>query len=380
LRRLAIFCDGTWNKPENAEQTHVERLSAEIPSIGADGVAQVPQYFEGVGSGRGTTWLARTLDQVGGGAFGWGLTAKIEKAYRWLAEHYRPGDEIYIFGFSRGAYTARSLGGLIRASGIPTAKNVDRIPDALKRYRDRDPVTEPKTDQSAEFRWGFAPHVHTGEEERQWRIRNGHPEGAPLSIAYLGIWDTVGSLGVPGVLGAIAKPFNARYLFHDAALSRSVRAGRHAISTDERRLFYPPTIWQNLDILNGGDPNGPYRQEWFPGDHGMVGGSGANKQLSEYAMDWVLDGAEAAGLEIRAGFRAEVKAGRLFGGPLSNKRRRLFGRARRVGKHSRDVSGCSLHRLAFGDERGRDYDPQTLQPLKTLLAPRLPGARDPDFP
>ena len=377
MKRLAIFCDGTWNRPENREQTHVERLSFEIPQLANDGTTQIARYFEGVGAGRGTSWLRRNIDQYGGGAFGWGLEQKIVEAYQWLAGNYAPGDEIYIFGFSRGAYTARSLGGLIRSAGVPNVDTIHRIPDAIARYKDRDEHTKPGSDESAAFRWKFSPDVYTGETEKRWREARGHSVGHPLKIRYLGIWDTVGGLGVPGVFGALARPFNARYLFHDAVLSSSVSAGRHALSTDERRLFYPPTVWKNLDALNGDDPARPYRQEWFPGDHGMVGGSGADKQLSEYTMQWIIEGAAAQGLETRSGFRDEVTAGRAFGGRLSNARwQRLIGRNRRAEDHCHDVSVPSLHRMAFGDSTGGTYDPATLRAFRSDYEARVPTQRD----
>jgi len=381
MKRLAIFCDGTWNRPENREQTHVERLSFEIPQMAADGATQIARYFEGVGAGRGTSWLRRNIDQYGGGAFGWGLEQKITEAYQWLAGNYTTGDEIYIFGFSRGAYTARSLGGLIRSAGIPTVDTIHRIPEAIARYKDRDDTTRPGTDESAAFRWEFSPEVHTGATEKTWREAHGKPVGHPLKIRYLGIWDTVGALGVPGVFGALARPFNARYLFHDAVLSSSVSAGRHALSTDERRLFYPPTVWKNLDTLNGEDPTRPYRQEWFPGDHGIVGGSGADKQLSEYTLLWIIEGAMAQGLEVSQNFLDEIAEGRAFGGKLSNAtRRRRIGRDRRAPDHCHDVSVPSLHRLAFGDAEGNRYDPGTLRPFRSKYEAKIPTQRDPRVP
>jgi uncharacterized protein (DUF2235 family) len=383
LKRIAIFCDGTWNAPDAAFRTNVWHLYDAVLQGPHDGAETVARYFPGIGTGRKGDWLADKIDQYGGGAFGWGLLGKIEKAYRWLAETYRPGDAIYIFGFSRGAYTARSLGGLIRSAGIPDAANRHRIGEAITRYRtrterDTDP-THPRSDEQAAFRWSFSPETMTGSEEVEWRKRTGRPLGVKIDIAYLGIWDTVGALGVPGVLGAIAKPFNARYLFHDTELSSLVAAGRHALATDEARPFYPPTLWTNIDELNRGKPARPYRQEWFPGDHGIVGGSGAERGVSNYALDWIAEGARDAGLGFDAGKLDGFRAARRFGGALSNGRRRLLRKARTAAPEDQDVADCTLHRLAFGGEDGSRYDPGTLWPLRPRFAGRLPAERQTAF-
>lgn len=380
MKRLAIFCDGTWNKPDNENATNVERLSGAIPDKHPDGGLQKARYFTGVGEGRGDTSLMRFLDTYVAGAFGFGLNDRILRAYSWLAHEYRPGDEIYIFGFSRGAYTARSLAGMIRASGLPDEANLHRIPEAFARYRDRDDRTRPGSPELAKWRLGYAPEMHTCTAEKAWREERGHDPGTPLGIAYLGIWDTVGALGVPGVLGLIAEPFNAKYLFHDLVLSSLVKAGRHAIAIDERRRFYEPTAWVNLDALNGDTPDRRYRQEWFPGDHGMVGGSGAQRQLSEYTLDWIVEGAVEAGLHVDRDFIATARDGRRFGGILSNAKPRRMGRARPLTEQTRDVSTAGLHRLAFGGDDGAVYDPETLRPLKSDLAARLPTERNPDWP
>jgi uncharacterized protein (DUF2235 family) len=383
LKRIAIFCDGTWNGSDADFKTNVWHLYDAVLQGTQDGVETVVRYFPGIGTGNKGDWLTDKIDQYGGGAFGWGLLGKIETAYRWLAETYRPGDAIYIFGFSRGAYTARSLGGLIRSAGIPDAANLHRIGEAIARYRtrterDSDP-THPRSDAQAAFRWSFSPATVTGREEADWRARTGKPPGVRIDIAYMGIWDTVGALGVPGVLGTIARPFNAKYLFHDTELSSLVASGRHALATDEARPFYPPTLWTNIDDLNRGKPARPYRQEWFPGDHGIVGGNGAERGVSNYTLGWIAEGAREAGLGFDAGKLGVFDAARRFGGALSNGRRRLLRRARTASAGDQEVADCTLHRLAFGAEDGSRYDPPTLWPLRARFAGRLPAGRETAF-
>lgn len=110
MRRLVVCSDGTWNRADAANPTNVVKLYRSVQSQ-ADGVTQIPWYDPGVGT-------RNRLSAAVGGLTGLGLTQNIEDAYRFLVRNYEPGDELYLFGFSRGAYTVRSLGGLIRNSGI----------------------------------------------------------------------------------------------------------------------------------------------------------------------------------------------------------------------------------------------------------------------
>jgi uncharacterized protein (DUF2235 family) len=138
----------------------------------------------------------------------------------------------------------------------------------------------------------------------------------PLAIGYLGVWDTVGALGLPGHL-ALARRLNRGLGFHDTALSGMVRAARHAVAIDERRRTFPPTLWDNLRALNGGD-DGPFAQRWFPGDHGSVGGGAPVTALSDEALVWVAEGAEASGLALDPDAVADWRAGRDALGPLAS--------------------------------------------------------------
>ncbi|MGB5556580.1 MAG: DUF2235 domain-containing protein [Paracoccaceae bacterium] len=311
MKRIAIFCDGTWNHADAEYGTNVVALS-QATSLTAGQTFQQLIYIPGLGTDSGASWLSRNIDRLGGGAFGWGLDAKIETAYRALAYSYQPGDDIFIFGFSRGAYTARSLAGLIRSCGIPTRNKINMVRDAMDYYRSRDTNSHPNDTKSYAFRLTINPEIATSPEEQDWRRGQGRDPGLLLQIAYLGVWDTVGALGVPGYYRGLAKLFNKQYQFHDADLSRSVRSARHAVAIDERRRTFPPTLWDNLDKLNDGASveNRLYRQLWFPGDHGSVGGGGDIAGLSDNALVWIAEGAEAAGLEFLPGtldgFRRQI--------------------------------------------------------------------------
>ncbi|ARE40041.1 Peptidoglycan binding domain protein [Rhodovulum sp. P5] len=323
MKRIAIFCDGTWNRADAPHGTNVVKLAQALEPVADDGIFQELFYVQGVGTGRGSGAFTRLIDRLGGGAFGWGLTENVEEAYRHLTFSHRPGDEIFIFGFSRGAYTARSLAGLIRASSIPPAGCTDKIPQAIDRYRSRLKSTHPDHVESFKFRHRLNPALTTSEKEEEWRRDNGLEPGTPIKIRYLGVWDTVGALGLPGHYGMLARMVNAKYDFHDTDLSRLVLSARHAVAVDERRATFPPALWDNLDSLNDRradrDTPAPYRQEWFPGTHGSVGGGGDICVLSNAALTWIAEGATDAGLKFEPDAMATYAQDQDPSGPLDNK-------------------------------------------------------------
>jgi uncharacterized protein (DUF2235 family) len=183
-----------------------------------------------------------------------------------------PGDEIYIFGFSRGAYTARSLGGMIASFGVPN-KNLDnqtvkRIFDA---YRITDHTQRLATKASLKLEYGLAD----------------------VTIRMVGVWDTVGSLGIPGHL------FNEfdqeKYGFLDTTLNPSIEKALHAVSIDERRASFLPTLWSDPDGTPRANDD-KVQQVRFPGVHCDVGGSYGDTQLSNITLRWMIDNAKALGL------------------------------------------------------------------------------------
>ena len=322
MKRIAIFCDGTWNRSDAAHPTNVVTLALAARLRDDAGHVQQVVYQPGVGTGRGSTGVARWLDRTAGGAFGLGLNLNLEEAYRALVFAWEPGDEIYLFGFSRGAFTARSLAGFIRSAGLPARTQVARIPEALDRYRSRRASTHPDHEKSFAWRLDYAPGVVTGEAEERWRAANGHPPGHRLTIAYLGVWDTVGALGVPAHLSTLAGLFNGPHQFHDTALSRSVLSARHAVAVDERRRTFAPALWDNVAALNDGAVGAArrYRQEWFPGTHGSVGGGGDITGLSGAAAVWIAEGAMDAGFAFERHRIEALRAGIDPRAPLRNRR------------------------------------------------------------
>jgi uncharacterized protein (DUF2235 family) len=268
-KRLIICCDGTWNKPYAKEQpTNVTKtVWAILPVDRAAGMHQVVFYGPGVGTGN-------ALDRVLGGGFGVGLSENVKGAYLFLVANYEPEDEIFLFGFSRGAFTVRSLAGLIGAVGVLHKADLARFPDAYKYYR-----TSP-AQRTAAVKARLLP---TARHEN-------------VPVHFLGVWDTVGALGVPfGPLNFIAR---SRYGFHDVALGSAVKNAYHALAIDERRRSFAPAIWDKV-------PEGStVEQVWFSGVHSNVGGGYPNTRLSNTAWLWMMDKAQACGLVLDPGFLA----------------------------------------------------------------------------
>jgi uncharacterized protein (DUF2235 family) len=298
VKRL-IFCfDGTWNRLDAEHSTNVVITAESVVPIASDGTTQMIFYDQGVGTGK--------LDRWTGGIFGFGLVTKLADAYRFLIFNYSPGDEIYVFGFSRGAFTARSFVGMLSYCGILARRSAGKATEAIELYRARkDTAAYAQTAMC--FRRDYSPEICVSDAEAQWRLENVPdylPTSAPhLKVAYLGVWDTVGALGVPATF-TLLNPLNLRYRFHDTNLTATVQSARHAVAIDEHRRDFQPTLWKNLKELNEqakhsvDADDAPYQQRWFPGVHGAVGGGGSGRGLSDQALDWVLDGARRVGLEL----------------------------------------------------------------------------------
>lgn len=267
MSKKVIFCaDGTWNTPhgpaEMPDDTNVRKLYLLL----VDDASQLKYYDSGVGTD-GTPF-----EHFFGGTMGEGLFEKVQDGYGLVSYVWDPGDEIYIFGFSRGAYTARSLAGMLAAFGVPT-KNLDnqtvrRVFDAY-RISDRDQRKAAKDQLSLEYAL------------------------VDVKVRMLGVWDTVGALGVPGHL--FDNFDQAKYGFLDTTLNPCIQNAIHAISLDERRAAFSPTLWTNQDG-SARNNDAQVQQVWFPGVHCDVGGSYAQCELSNITLRWMIDNARNCGL------------------------------------------------------------------------------------
>lgn len=378
MKKLIICCDGTWNRLDSDKVTNVVCMAEAVASRSAEGATQIVYYDEGVGSGKA---VAERMDRMLGGAFGSGLMTKVEHAYRFLVFNYDPGDEIYIFGFSRGAFTARSLAGLIRNCGIVEQRQARRIGEAIALYRARGPDSHPDADASCRFRARTSPATYLNERDFAWR-KNADPtfreeNCTRLRLRYLGVWDTVGALGVPAHI-LFSSRFNKRHQFHDHNLSSIIESARHAVALDEFRRSYEPALWENLDVLNkSAHEDGwfgvPFRQNWFPGDHSSVGGGGDSEKLSSAAFSWIAEGAEEAGLVLDTGTMLLARSQMDHRGPLRSSRKAFFSAETLMSKRIRcgpkfveDV-GDSAHRrwgeAAGALDGGAVYRPKALASL-----------------
>jgi uncharacterized protein (DUF2235 family) len=273
MKRLVVCCDGTWNRPDHIDQgvaapTNVAKLALALADEDGAGNPQVLHYQAGVGT--------RPWEQLLGGGFGVGLSRNVMECYRFVVENYEPGDELYFFGFSRGAFTARSLAGLVRNSGILKPGHRDRINEAYKLYRSSSKDTQP-----------------TGIAAELFRRAHAYSE---VYIQCVGVWDTVGALGIP--IDGFRPPLLSKlWTFHDTTLSRYVRNAFHAVAIDERRQPFKPTLWVQQD--DAGDQT--LVQMFFAGVHCDVGGGYREPELSELALVWMVDNARGCGLAFRAG-------------------------------------------------------------------------------
>ncbi len=280
MKRLVICCDGTWQRLDGDSLTNVALTARAVAPRDAKGNLQIVYYSAGVGSSLSGASLWQ-------GMTGADLDDHLLDAWLFINLNYEPGDQIFLFGFSRGAYTVRSLAGLLRKIGVLRREHVDKSRAALDLYRQREVTAD--SEEAERFRVAHAI---------AWP-RLARPFTSPpvdLSIRYLGVWDTVGSLGIPRLL-PISIGMNAEYEFHDTALSRCVEHARHAVAIDERRAPFTPTLWNNIDAFNTPGTRPRVAQQWFPGDHGGVGG-GPVRGLSNCTLMWVLEGAELAGLSV----------------------------------------------------------------------------------
>jgi len=267
MKRIAIFCDGTWNTPDKAEngkycQTNVVKMANALSPASADGTTQLLYYDTGIGS------EGKLTKRVFDGATGFGISGKILQAYRFIINNYERGDELFLFGFSRGAFTVRSLVGLIRNSGILKTGNINLVEKAYSIYRSRHPRYQPREIEATLFRKTYAVEDIT-------------------RIKFIGVWDTVGALGNPLPIKGFG---NKRNQFHDTELSSRVDNAFHALAIDEKRKNFEATLWLQQPHSTGQ----VLEQVWFPGVHSDVGGGIPENEagLSDIALQWMIEKAQ----------------------------------------------------------------------------------------
>ncbi len=291
MRDLVVCCDGTWF--DAVDLSNVRRFHDLLDE------PVIAKYVPGVGTGH-------LVDTLRGGLTGAGLGDALRDGYRFLVDTYRPGDRISLFGFSRGAYTARSLAGLVGRVGIADGHDLDErgraaaVTWAYERYKALKDEAREQPGVRRAVPWPGALRTGTGAPPLAY-----DPGSPDIPIALVGVWDTVGALGIPGYVGVPdLLGSRRRYEFLDVVLDRRIPHARHAVSLDDLRGPFRPTLW--AEPVGAGQD---VAQVWFPGDHCDVGGGHADTRLSSGALAWMVDEAEAAvGLPFRPAQRSAIGA------------------------------------------------------------------------
>jgi hypothetical protein len=268
-RRLIACCDGTWNRPDSyGGTTNVVWLLRAIRSLGRRdlshpesdnnprNVSQITYYHPGVGTGN-------FVDRLMGGGTGIGLGEHVRTIYAFFADNFQPGDEIFLFGFSRGAYTARSVAGMLGHLGLLRKSDMVNLDEVWDYYR------QPKELRGSDKQRLFLANFDD---------RPDYLKGGNVAIKCIGVWDTVGSLGIPN-----SHVCQQQYQFYDTELGPTVEHAYHALAVDEKRKNFKPAIWsQRTHAVNQ-----KLEQVWFPGVHSNIGGGYPEHGLSDAALFWM---------------------------------------------------------------------------------------------
>lgn len=265
-KNIVVFSDGTGQEGGKKFNTNVYHLFNMIEDRTSK---QIAFYDRGLGTG----WRKFT-----GKAFGAGLPKNICECYEFIFDNYQARDKVYLFGFSRGAFTVRSLSGFINLFGILPKSRKELIKDAYKIY---------KIDNE-------------GKRERKAKDFLGKHHTMKCAIEFIGVWDTVKALGIPIKTLDILNPF--KHKFHDSRLCANVSAGCHALSIDDERLTFHPTFWDESNL----GPGQEIKQVWFPGVHTDVGGGYEQRGLSDITLEWMVKQATAKGLLIYPGQKVQI--------------------------------------------------------------------------
>jgi uncharacterized protein (DUF2235 family) len=265
-RTLVVCIDGTWNTAAEAatsfaQPTNVARLKDLLIN---DGERQYVLYLPGVGT-RGF------VDRMVGGVYGSGTSSRLTTAYRFICEHYREGDRIALFGFSRGAFAVRLVVGTMVNAGILRPDHLDRVDEAVALYRN--PLVSMRTDK-ASFR-------------RQYSTEH-------YAIGFIGVWDTVARYGplLTPLRWLLARVSRRRFAFIDTKLPHRVEVACHALALGEGRSSFLPVRWSREAISRGQ----VIEEVWFAGSHADVGGGNRDGRLAGLSLEWMAARAAKAGL------------------------------------------------------------------------------------
>jgi len=282
-KNIVVCCDGTANEFAR-NRTNVIKL---YYALVHDTPAQIAYYHPGIGTMEpfgALSPMTRKFTRLLGLALGYQLANDVRDAYVFLMQHYEPGDSIYLFGFSRGAFTVRAVASLIRMYGMIRKGNEPLVPYAIRMQM---AIQRAKGDRTA-----VAAYFDLAAEFKR------SMSCASPQINFVGVWDTVSSVGW------VENPLHLPY----EANNPDIMIGRHAVSIDERRAFFRTHLWQVPSDPSAEHGPRDMQQVWFPGVHCDVGGGYAEAEsgLSKYALEWMLEEGKAAGLLVDPDREAEV--------------------------------------------------------------------------
>jgi len=372
-KNLVVCSDGTGNRDIEGRGTNVFKLFEAVDTNGHRSdpqlVPQVAFYDDGVGS---SNFLPLKLI---GGAFGYGLGRNVRQLYKELVRVYDPGDQIYLFGFSRGAFTARSLAGFITNRGLLNPRQLStpqRLNQAVRyEYRQYRKCYRPVLVEKIA---GKAPRESAERYEKY-----ATPVAPDTWIRFVGVWDTVDAVGLPLHLGDLVNTFVYRFKFPDYKLSPQVREAYHALSIDDQRQVFAPLLWKE-----GGEKVGRITQVWFAGVHSNVGGGYPKQGMSLVSLDWMMEQASRADLRFlsrdretysrHANVDDKLYDPRAGVGVLYRWKPRDIGRLCREHQVTPAVHMSAIERVAHGTE---DYAPGNLPNdvvlVNTAASPLLAG-------
>lgn len=291
MANIIVCADGTWNRPEKDIEkdfpTNVLKLARAIRPSG-DNLNQHVFYDWGLGSYH---------DSVTAGTTGRGIHKNILDGYRYIVQNYSEGDKIFLFGFSRGAYTVRALCGLINNCGIVLRPKAHLIAEAWKIYKSPADKNHPD-----------------GKNAKKFRNKHSYATNA---VHFVGVWDTVGALGIPFSLMGL---FESHDEFYDTKMGPNVSFARHALAIDERREDFEPTVWTSR-------PGVDLKQVWFAGVHSDIGGAyppddDTGIRSSDVSLAWMMTEAVNAGLVLEPHLKESLTDG--VHGNIHKSRKHIF--------------------------------------------------------
>ncbi|KZT02647.1 uncharacterized protein LAESUDRAFT_729887 [Laetiporus sulphureus 93-53] len=279
-KRIIVCCDGTWQDgivvEERWKYTNVLRLSRAIQHLDIRQDPPIPQivfYQSGIGSS------GSLYDQIVDGGTGATLGEKVEEAYAFIAQNYKPGDEIFLFGFSRGAYTARTVASFIGAIGVLNRMDMDHFAEIFIAFQKRGKVTDP--DEKAQVEEKLASWISPDCPGK--RRVNLDPNS--FSIKCVGVFDTVGSVGLPEELTRRSQKVTTLFGFHDHTLGDHIERAYQALALDEHREDFNCAKFKQTDA--GRKKGQILRQTWFSGCHSDIGGGYHEHDLADLTLTWM---------------------------------------------------------------------------------------------